>query len=172
MGCSLPGSSVHEISQARILDWFAISFSKDLPNPGIKPASSVSPALPVDSLPTEPPGKPLFVKRILTNLCEKYKLLVLFGFFVINSKLLGNPRTEDWTGGPQSMGLQKSWTLLNKETTATTQDFMLVTSRLVRTRAAKGATAAVKDSFILIYLQEAPLPATFAGQNPTSLSFL
>ena len=25
--CSLPGSSVHEISQARILEWVAISFS-------------------------------------------------------------------------------------------------------------------------------------------------
>ena len=29
----------------------------DLPNPGIKPASPVSPALPVDSLPVEPSGK-------------------------------------------------------------------------------------------------------------------
>ena len=28
MGCSLPGSSVHGISQARILEWVAISFSK------------------------------------------------------------------------------------------------------------------------------------------------
>ena len=27
MNCSQPGSSVHEISQVRILDWFAISFS-------------------------------------------------------------------------------------------------------------------------------------------------
>ena len=28
MDCSLPGSSVHEILQARILEWVAISFSK------------------------------------------------------------------------------------------------------------------------------------------------
>ena len=28
--CSLPGSSVHEILQARILEWVAISFSKKL----------------------------------------------------------------------------------------------------------------------------------------------
>ena len=27
MGCSLPGSSVHEIFQARVLEWIAISFS-------------------------------------------------------------------------------------------------------------------------------------------------
>ena len=28
MDCSLPGSSIHEISQARILEWGAISFSR------------------------------------------------------------------------------------------------------------------------------------------------
>ena len=49
--CSLPGFSVHEILQARILEWVAISFSRGgLPDPGIEPGS---PALPVDSLPTE-----------------------------------------------------------------------------------------------------------------------
>ena len=56
MDCSLPGSSVHGILQARILEWFAISFSGDLPNPGIEPGS---PALQVDSLQTELPGRPL-----------------------------------------------------------------------------------------------------------------
>ena len=29
VGCSLPGSSVHGILQARILEWVAISFSTD-----------------------------------------------------------------------------------------------------------------------------------------------
>ena len=37
--CSPPGSSVHEVLQARILEWVAISFSKDFPNPGIEPGS-------------------------------------------------------------------------------------------------------------------------------------
>ena len=56
MDCSPPGSSVHVILQARILDWVAMpSFRGSLPNPGIKPRS---PALQVDSLPSEPPGKP------------------------------------------------------------------------------------------------------------------
>ena len=32
-------SSVHGILQARIVEWVAISFSRDLPNPGIKPTS-------------------------------------------------------------------------------------------------------------------------------------
>ena len=38
--CSPPGSSVHGILQARILEWVAVSFSRDLPDPGIEPASS------------------------------------------------------------------------------------------------------------------------------------
>ena len=29
MDCSLPGSSIHGISQARVLDWAAIAFSND-----------------------------------------------------------------------------------------------------------------------------------------------
>ena len=42
MDCSLPGSFVHGISQAIVLEWIAISFSRDLPNPGIKPGSPAS----------------------------------------------------------------------------------------------------------------------------------
>ena len=63
MDCSLPGSSVHGIFQARVLEWVAISFWSglpfpspgDLPDPGIEPRS---PALQADALPSEPPGKP------------------------------------------------------------------------------------------------------------------
>ena len=45
MGCSPPGSSVYGILQARILEWVAIFYSRDLPDAGIEPASLVSPAL-------------------------------------------------------------------------------------------------------------------------------
>ena len=55
---SLPGSSVHGISQARILKCIVISFSRGLPDPGVEPAS---PALQADSLPPESPGKPCLV---------------------------------------------------------------------------------------------------------------
>ena len=44
----------------------------DLPDPGIKAVSPVSPALQVDSLPPEPPGKPILVETLaiyLTSLC-------------------------------------------------------------------------------------------------------
>ena len=39
MDFSLPGSSVHGISQARILEWVAFESPGDFPEPGIKPAS-------------------------------------------------------------------------------------------------------------------------------------
>ena len=48
LDCSPPGFSVHGISQARLLEWVAISFSRRSSQPGIKP---VSPALQKDSLP-------------------------------------------------------------------------------------------------------------------------
>ena len=51
---SLPGSSVHGILQARILQWVAVPSPGDLPDPGIEPRSST---LQEDSLPSEPPGK-------------------------------------------------------------------------------------------------------------------
>ena len=55
MDYSPPGSSVHGILQASILEWVAIPFSGDLPDPGIEPRS---PALQADALLSEPPGKP------------------------------------------------------------------------------------------------------------------
>ena len=42
MGCSPPGSSVCGILQARILEWVAMSYSRDLPHPGIELASVTS----------------------------------------------------------------------------------------------------------------------------------
>ena len=50
MNRSPPGSSVHGILQARILEWIAIPPPVDLPDPGIKPVSPVAAALQVDSL--------------------------------------------------------------------------------------------------------------------------
>ena len=42
MDCYPPGSSVHGIPPARILEWGAISFTGDLRDPGIKPESLAS----------------------------------------------------------------------------------------------------------------------------------
>ena len=51
------GFSVHIIFQARILEWVAISSSRDLSNPGTEPAS---PAWQVDSLPRSHLGSPSY----------------------------------------------------------------------------------------------------------------
>ena len=59
MDRSLPGSSVHGILQARILEWVAMLSSRGLPHPEIKPTSLASPALQAGSLHTESAGKPV-----------------------------------------------------------------------------------------------------------------
>ena len=53
MGWSPPGSSVHDISQARILEWVAFPFPGDLPGPSIKP---LSPVLAGGFFTIKPPG--------------------------------------------------------------------------------------------------------------------
>ena len=61
MDCSPPGSSVHEILQY----WSGLPFPSPghLPNPGIEPASPVSPALAGGFFTTEPLVKPLIVRQ-------------------------------------------------------------------------------------------------------------
>ena len=60
--CSPPGSFIHGILQARILEWLVTS-PGDLLNAGIEPGS---PVLQADSLPSEPPGKS-FVLSVSSN---------------------------------------------------------------------------------------------------------
>ena len=52
---SPPGSSLHRILQARRLEWVAMPFSRG------------SPALQAESLPSEPPGKP-----VRGHTCQQY----------------------------------------------------------------------------------------------------
>ena len=74
MDCSPPDSSVHRISQARILELVAIPFSRGTCQSRIKAGS---PAL-QDSLPSEPPGKPQYLGtqdqiRFAPDACLKQK---------------------------------------------------------------------------------------------------
>ena len=57
MDYSLLGSSVHGIFQARTLEWVGISFSGNIADSGIEPASLASPALAGRFFTTVPPGK-------------------------------------------------------------------------------------------------------------------
>ena len=60
MGCSLPGSSVHGIFQARVLEWVAISFSRGSSQPRDRTRVSHTVA---DALPSEPL---LFLTTVVT----------------------------------------------------------------------------------------------------------
>ena len=71
MNGSSPGSSVHGFSRQEY--WSGLPFSPpgDLPDPGIKPASSAFPALTGGFFTTVPPGKPV----IVLNAAELYILI-------------------------------------------------------------------------------------------------
>ena len=57
LDCSPPGSSVCGVLRQEYQSGLPFPSAGDLPDPGIKPMSPVSPALEEDSLPTEPLGK-------------------------------------------------------------------------------------------------------------------
>ena len=70
MDCSLPGSPIYGILQARILEWSPCPPPGNLPNPGVEPRS---PTLQVDSLLSEPPGKSLvIICQIIFTYCPSY----------------------------------------------------------------------------------------------------
>ena len=66
MDCSLLGFSVYEISQARILEWVAISFSQGSSRP--KDSTHIS-CIAGIFLTTEPPGKPKLLCWLDLNTC-------------------------------------------------------------------------------------------------------
>ena len=71
MDCSPPGSSVHGVLQARILEWVGFPPAGNLPGPGIELGS---PTLQAVSLPTKLPGKNSNIK-ILTYTLKKLTCL-------------------------------------------------------------------------------------------------
>ena len=81
------GSSVHGISQARVLEWLPLLSPGDIPNPGIEP---VSPALQMDSLTLNHQGSPqntLYSVKFAFQKCRTYfylKLFILYQKFKFN----------------------------------------------------------------------------------------
>ena len=65
MDYSPPGFSVCGIFQARILEWFAIFSSRNIPDPRIEPVSLSSPILAGRFFTTESPGKQTIYKAII-----------------------------------------------------------------------------------------------------------
>ena len=92
MDYSLPGSSVHGILQARVLEWVAIPSSRRSSQPGTEPGS---PALQADFFPSEPPGKP--IKRELKLKPKKLKIPPKYSS--LSSHLCSNQRSGNrWAG--------------------------------------------------------------------------
>ena len=86
MDCSSPGSSVHEIVQARILECVAMPPPGDFPDPGIEPTSPVSPVLAGGFFTAECPWK-LPIKPWMTALfllCPLLIPLLIDLFFKVN----------------------------------------------------------------------------------------
>ena len=89
--CSPQGSSIHGISQARILEWVATSFSRGSSQPRDQ---MVSLALAGEFFTTEPPGKPHLKKK--NSICLK----VIFSWQVLSwlgvQRLEGRFGEYDW----------------------------------------------------------------------------
>ena len=81
--CNLPGTSVYGIFQARILEYVAISFSRNLPDPDMVP---MSPAWQVNSLPLSHLGSP-FKYLLKTSTPPPFFFLQLVSsFYIISEK--------------------------------------------------------------------------------------
>ena len=98
MDCSLPGSSVHKIFQARILEWVAFSSSRRSSQPGDQiHISYISHQWQEDSLPLTLPGKPL-----MTDLWQAYLSSVIHFFRSLSCFIFGivfkrkNHRNDHW----------------------------------------------------------------------------
>ena len=65
VACQVPVSM--GIFQARILEWVAIPLPRDLPDPGIEPASLASPAMAGGFFAAVPPGGPAVGMVVLTS---------------------------------------------------------------------------------------------------------
>ena len=92
--CDPMDYTVLGILQARILEWVAFPFSRDLCSSGIKPTS---PALQVDSLPTELSGKPWLkiedLKSVHTNRSPYRIMQWLHAFYF---QLCSVSSSENW----------------------------------------------------------------------------
>ena len=106
--CSPPGSSVHGILQARILERVAMPSSRGSFQPRIEPRS---PTLQMDSLPSEPPRKPkntgvgsrsLLQQIFLTQ--ESNQGLLPYRWILYCLSQQGSPRILEWVGYPFSRG--------------------------------------------------------------------
>ena len=93
MNCNLPGSSIHGVFQARILEWVAIAFSREYS----WPASLVSPALTKYTLPQNHQGSPKTTLSLKQN-DFRYKPTFLITHSTDSQMLI-----DRWAAHPSSL---------------------------------------------------------------------
>ena len=89
MDYSRPGSSVHGISEVRILEWVAISPPGNLLHPKVKPASRVSLALAGELITSSTTWEARWLPRSLDFLCLE-ALVSYVLFYVFRNRHLPN----------------------------------------------------------------------------------
>ena len=88
---------------------------EDLPDPGIKPMTSASPALQADSLPTQPPGKPRNTKsesesevaQSCLSLCDPMDCSLPGSSYQRSLVDIFQARILEWVAMPSSRGLSQ-----------------------------------------------------------------
>ena len=96
MNCSLPGSPVHGIFQARVLEWVAISFSRGSSRSGIEPSS---PALAGKFFTVWATRKTIFFLKLMCTYIYRHITI----FMICRSSVLQNQTHEtskNWTIAP------------------------------------------------------------------------
>ena len=102
IGGSLPGSSIHGILQARILEWATMPSSKGSPHPEIRPTS---PALASGFFTTAPPGKPPVVIVIAV-------VLLRHCMFTVNRCFSSDQAMLPFPGMHSSLPPSSQWDIL------------------------------------------------------------
>ena len=116
MDCSLPGSSVHGIFQARVLERVAIASPGDLPDPGVE---SGSPALQADAYRLSHQGSPMAEREELKSLLIKVREESEKADLKLNIQ-----KTKVMASGPIT-----SWEI-DGETVETVSDLMFLGSKI------------------------------------------
>ena len=90
--------------------WSGLPFPPpgNLPDPGIEPMSPVSPALQMDSLPTEPSEKPLKGDMLLSHINRVRLCATPWTAAHQAPPSLGFSRQEHWSGLPFPSPMQRS----------------------------------------------------------------
>ena len=105
MDCSPPGSSIHGIFQARLLEWVPISFSRGSCQPRYWTLVFCSSCMASSFFTTEPPGKPIISYMVVVvggNLVAKSCLTLVTPWTVAcqDPLSMGFSRQEYWSGFP------------------------------------------------------------------------